>query len=54
MKSFMKAGSAGSGSSFARRTHGSTLVGNGAQALHDLGCVMREVYGDGSEDTPQA
>ncbi len=27
--------------------HGSTFVGNGAQALHDLGGVMREVYGEG-------
>jgi flavorubredoxin len=31
--------------------HGSTFVGNGAQALHDLGCVMREVYGQDSADT---
>jgi flavorubredoxin len=31
--------------------HGSTFVGNGAQALHDLGRVMREVYGEDSEDT---
>jgi flavorubredoxin len=34
--------------------HGSTFVGNGAQALHDLGCVMREVYSEGSEETRQA
>jgi flavorubredoxin len=31
--------------------HGSTFIGNGAQALHDLGRVMREVYGEDSEDT---
>jgi flavorubredoxin len=31
--------------------HGSTFVGDGAQALHDLGRVMREVYGEGSEHT---
>ena len=31
--------------------HGSTFVGNGAQALRDLGCVMREVYGEGRLDT---
>ena len=31
--------------------HGSTFVGNGAQALPDLGCVMREVYGQDSADT---
>ena len=34
--------------------HGSTFVGNGAQALHDLGRVMREVYGEDSEDTRRA
>jgi len=39
---------------FSTGMHGSTFVGNGAQALHDLGCVMREVYGEGSEDTRQA
>jgi flavorubredoxin len=33
--------------------HGSTFVGNGAQALHDLGGVMREVYGEGCEETQQ-
>lgn len=33
--------------------HGSTYIGNGALALHDLGHVMREVYGDGSEETRQ-
>jgi flavorubredoxin len=31
--------------------HGSTFVGNGAQALRDLGLVMREVYGEGGADT---
>ena len=29
--------------------HGSTYVGNGAQALQDLGQVMRDVYGAGDE-----
>ncbi|MGI9040773.1 MAG: hypothetical protein ACR2HK_06695 [Gemmatimonadales bacterium] len=28
--------------------HGSTFIGDGARALHDLGGVMREVYGAGS------
>ena len=34
--------------------HGSTFIGDGAQALHDLGRVMREVYGEDSEDTRRA
>lgn len=34
--------------------HGSTFVGNGAQALSDLGRVMREVYGEDEENTRQA
>jgi len=34
--------------------HGSTFLGDGAQALHDLGRVMREVYGEDSEDTRRA
>jgi hypothetical protein len=29
--------------------HGSAFIGDGARALRDLGSVMREVYGEGSE-----
>jgi hypothetical protein len=29
--------------------HGSTFIGDGARAPHDLGGVMREVYGEGDD-----